>query len=83
LPAAGRHSDAVMKNLVGPEETALWPEILATPGLIPHLYGKVEARTGRKMGHVTRLFPRGGLPGEFGVAAALGVLADATLRPAP
>jgi 5-(carboxyamino)imidazole ribonucleotide synthase len=73
LPAV-RHSDAVMKNLVGPQETALWPEILTTPGLIPHLYGKAEARAGRKMGHVTRLFPRGGLPGEFGVAAALGVL---------
>ena len=40
LPPAVRHSDAVMKNLVGPEETALWPAILATPGLIPHLYGK-------------------------------------------
>ena len=74
LPPAGRHSDAVMKNLVGPAETALWPEILATPGLIGHLYGKAEARPGRKMGHVTRLFPRGALPGDFGVAAALGVL---------
>jgi len=75
LPPAARHSDAVMKNLVGPEETALWPQIVATPGLIPHLYGKAEARPGRKMGHVTHLFPRGGLAGEFGVAAALGVLA--------
>jgi 5-(carboxyamino)imidazole ribonucleotide synthase len=72
LPPALRHSDAVMKNLVGPDEAALWPAILATPGLIPHLYGKVEARPGRKMGHVTRLFPRGSLPGEFGIAAALG-----------
>jgi 5-(carboxyamino)imidazole ribonucleotide synthase len=72
LPPATRHSDAVMKNLIGPEEAALWPSILATPGLIPHLYGKVEARPGRKMGHVTRLFARGSLPGEFGIAAALG-----------
>jgi len=55
LPPATRHSDAVMKNLVGPEETALWPQILATPGLIPHLYGKAEARPGRKMGHVNRI----------------------------
>jgi 5-(carboxyamino)imidazole ribonucleotide synthase len=78
LPAAVRHSDAVMKNLVGPEEAALWPAILATPGLIPHLYGKAEARPGRKMGHVTRLFPKGSLPGEFGIAAALGPMA---LRP--
>lgn len=75
LPRAIRHSDAVMKNLVGPEEMALWPEILATPGLIPHHYGKTEARPGRKMGHVTRLFPRGGLPGPFGITAALGPLA--------
>jgi len=72
LPPAVRHSDAVMKNLVGPEELALWPEILATPGLIPHLYGKAVARPGRKMGHVTQLFAKGALPGEFGVAAALG-----------
>jgi 5-(carboxyamino)imidazole ribonucleotide synthase len=71
LPAT-RHSDAVMKNLVGPEEAALWPAIVATPGLIPHLYGKAEARPGRKMGHVTRLFAKGSLPGEFGIAAALG-----------
>jgi 5-(carboxyamino)imidazole ribonucleotide synthase len=74
LPAV-RHSDAVMKNLVGPEEAAMWPQILATAGLIPHLYGKAEARPGRKMGHVTRLFPKGALPGPFGVAAALGPIA--------
>lgn len=72
LPAAGRHSDAVMRNLVGAEGMALWPAIMATEGLIGHLYGKHEAREGRKMGHVTRLFSRGALPGEFGVAAALG-----------
>ena len=77
LPRAVRHSDAVMKNLVGPEETALWPQILATPGLIPHLYGKAEARPGRKMGHVTRLFPKGGLPGAFGIVAALSPLTTA------
>jgi len=76
LPPAVRHSDAVMKNLVGVEETALWPQIVATPGLIPHLYGKAQARDGRKMGHVTRLFPRGSMPGEFGVQAALGILGN-------
>jgi 5-(carboxyamino)imidazole ribonucleotide synthase len=75
LPLATRHSDAVMKNLIGPDDMAVWPEILASPGLIPHLYGKAEARPGRKMGHVTRLFPRGSLPGPFGIAAALGCLA--------
>ena len=71
LPPAIRHADAAMQNLVGPEGLARWPAVLAASGLIPHLYGKAEARPGRKMGHVTTLFPRGGLPGEFGVAAAL------------
>lgn len=80
LHPAIRHSDAVMKNLVGPDDTALWPEILATPGLIPHLYGKAEARPGRKMGHVTRLFPRGALPGDLGITDALGTLGAAHER---
>ena len=71
LPPAMRHSDAVMKNLIGPEDMALWPRILATPGLIPHHYGKTEARPGRKMGHFNRLFPKGSLPGEFGIEDAL------------
>ena len=73
LPPATRHSDAVMKNLVGPEDMALWRQILATPGLIPHHYGKTEARPGRKMGHFNRLFPKGGLPGAFGVEDAVRV----------
>jgi 5-(carboxyamino)imidazole ribonucleotide synthase len=77
LPAATRHSDAVMKNLIGPEGIALWPLALAEPGIIPHLYGKAEAFPGRKMGHLTRLFPRGALPGDFGIKAALGRLAEA------
>ena len=75
LPPGLRHADAVMKNLVGPEEVALWPLVVATPGLIPHLYGKTEARPGRKMGHVTRLFPLNQLPGDDAVAKALGCLA--------
>ena len=75
LPPGRRHADAVMKNLVGPEETALWPQIVATPGLIPHLYGKAEARPGRKMGHVTRLFPLGSLPDDDGIRRALGCIA--------
>jgi 5-(carboxyamino)imidazole ribonucleotide synthase len=78
LPAATRHSDAVMKNLIGPEGMALWPAALAEPGIIPHLYGKAEALPGRKMGHVIRLFSRGALPGDFGVEAALGALVRVT-----
>ena len=57
LGSVERHSDAVMKNLLG-EDIAGWREILAEPGAKLHLYGKREARPGRKMGHVTRLTPR-------------------------
>ncbi len=56
-----RHHDAVMKNLVGPEGLALWPRLVATPGVAPHLYGKAEARDGRKMGHANKLLPLGSL----------------------
>jgi 5-(carboxyamino)imidazole ribonucleotide synthase len=48
-----------MKNLIGHDADA-WEEILAEPGAHLHLYGKTEARTGRKMGHVTRVFPERG-----------------------
>jgi 5-(carboxyamino)imidazole ribonucleotide synthase len=59
LGSTERHSDAVMKNLIGDQVDA-WPEILAEPGARLHLYGKAETRPGRKMGHVTRLKPRAG-----------------------
>ncbi|WP_210496760.1 5-(carboxyamino)imidazole ribonucleotide synthase [Microvirga antarctica] len=45
-----------MRNLIG-EEAGSWERILAEPGAQLHLYGKAEARPGRKMGHVTRVFP--------------------------
>lgn len=47
---------ASMRNLLG-DAVDEWPEILAEPGARLHLYGKREARPGRKMGHVTRLGP--------------------------
>ena len=59
LGSPERHSDAVMKNLIG-DEVQDWPRLAAEPGACLHLYGKGEARPGRKMGHVTRLSPRGG-----------------------
>ncbi|MBL8833049.1 MAG: 5-(carboxyamino)imidazole ribonucleotide synthase [Rhodospirillales bacterium] len=49
-----RHSDATMKNLIGDDVDAV-PAILADRRAILHLYGKAEARPGRKMGHVTYL----------------------------
>ena len=45
---------AVMDNLIG-DDVDRWPELVAEPGAHLHLYGKGEARPGRKMGHVTRL----------------------------
>ena len=50
-------SAAEMENLLG-DEVDRWPELLAEPGARLHLYGKREARPGRKMGHVNRLIPR-------------------------
>jgi 5-(carboxyamino)imidazole ribonucleotide synthase len=47
-------SGAVMDNLIG-DEVNRWPELVAQPGLHVHIYGKGEARPGRKMGHVTRV----------------------------
>lgn len=57
LGSTERHSDAVMSNLIG-EDAGGWADILAEPGACLHLYGKAEARAGRKMGHVNRLSPR-------------------------
>ncbi len=45
-----------MQNLIG-DEAEHWPAILAEPGARLHLYGKHEAREGRKMGHVTWVEP--------------------------
>jgi len=77
LPLGGteRHSDAVMRNLVGPEGMALLPDLLAQPATSVHLYGKAAARSGRKMGHANHLLPRGGLaaPGAAGLLTDLRV----------
>jgi 5-(carboxyamino)imidazole ribonucleotide synthase len=43
-----------MENLIG-DDVDRWPELLADRAAHLHLYGKSEARPGRKMGHVTRL----------------------------
>ncbi|MBN9591810.1 MAG: 5-(carboxyamino)imidazole ribonucleotide synthase [Alphaproteobacteria bacterium] len=50
-----RHSNAVMENILGAEAHD-WLR-LAQNGSALHLYGKGEARPGRKMGHLTRLRP--------------------------
>ncbi|HXP77965.1 MAG TPA: 5-(carboxyamino)imidazole ribonucleotide synthase [Stellaceae bacterium] len=56
LGSPERHSDAVMKNLIG-SDVEKWREVLAEPNAKLHLYGKEKALPGRKMGHVTRLAP--------------------------
>ena len=61
LGAPDRHANAVMQNLIG-DDIERWPAIIADPHNKLHLYGKTEARPGRKMGHVTRLFPLGTTP---------------------
>ena len=52
-----RHSDCVMENLIG-DDILRTPQLLAEPDLVLHLYGKAEARPGRKMGHFTRIARR-------------------------
>jgi 5-(carboxyamino)imidazole ribonucleotide synthase len=50
LGDATPHSRAVMYNLIG-DDYHRWPQLLQEPGTSLHLYGKTEARAGRKMGH--------------------------------
>ena len=60
LPTPRQHSPALMLNLLGDvwfnaaglARTPDWQAVLALPGTHLHLYGKLDARPGRKMGHV-------------------------------
>ncbi len=59
-----QHSAAVMLNLLGDlwfdagaAHEPDWPAVLALPGAHLHLYGKQQARRGRKMGHLTVTAP--------------------------
>lgn len=52
------HTPVVMMNLLGDlwgSSQPLWNELLASPNSKLHLYGKHEARPGRKMGHFCTL----------------------------
>jgi 5-(carboxyamino)imidazole ribonucleotide synthase len=57
LGDTARHSDALMTNLIG-ADVEKWRSLAAEPMTSVHLYGKQEARAGRKMGHVTKLYPK-------------------------
>lgn len=52
-----RHADVTMVNLIGEDVTRL-DGYLTDPNAHVHLYGKREARAGRKMGHVNLLRPK-------------------------
>ncbi len=60
LPEPRQHSASIMLNVLGDiwfsaDDTPKapdWAAVLALPGTHLHLYGKLEARRGRKMGHL-------------------------------
>ena len=58
LGDGSRHADVVMENLIGDDILRL-PALAAENCTALHLYGKSEARPGRKMGHVNRVRPQG------------------------
>ena len=65
LGSVNRLHDAVMRNLIG-ADVDTWNRYLGDGQVRLHLYGKKVSRPGRKMGHVTRLFPFGSNPRAFG-----------------
>lgn len=54
LGDGGRHADVVMENLIG-DDVARLPALAKARDTALHLYGKAEARPGRKMGHINRI----------------------------
>jgi 5-(carboxyamino)imidazole ribonucleotide synthase len=67
-----QHTPAVMVNLLGDAwrgKEPEWEAVLRHPGAHLHLYGKREARPGRKMGHVTVCEPT--LEASLAAAAAI------------
>ena len=65
---------AAMANLLGDlwaEGEPGWAAVLAHPGLSLHLYGKAEARPGRKMGHLTAVAATAGEAARLAESARL------------
>lgn len=84
LPLGATHlrCPAAMANLLGDiwaNGTPNWAAALALPGVSLHLYGKSEARPGRKMGHLTALSETPESAGEL-VRAARAALGSGTLH---
>ncbi len=80
-----QHSPAIMLNLLGDlwfthgdtQTEPAWAQVLALPGTHLHLYGKREARKGRKMGHlnITADTPEAARAVALQAAAILGIAA--------
>lgn len=78
-----QHSAAVMLNLLGDlwfqqsdtAQTPPWDAVLALPGAHLHLYGKADAKRGRKMGHLnlTAATPEAARATALQAAALLGL----------
>jgi 5-(carboxyamino)imidazole ribonucleotide synthase len=79
------HSASIMLNLLGDlwfangaaASEPPWSQVLALHGAHLHLYGKTEARKGRKMGHLTLTAPTPEAARELALQAAalLGIAA--------
>jgi len=57
LGDGSRFADVVMENLIGDDVDKV-PALAKEPNCAIHLYGKVETKQGRKMGHVNRIKSR-------------------------
>lgn len=57
LGSTKRHSNVMMVNIIG-DDMDQWGELAANGEAMVHLYGKNEARAGRKMGHVNYLYEK-------------------------
>ena len=79
-----QHSAAIMLNLLGDlwfppgaadQTTPAWDKVLALPGAHLHLYGKTQAKRGRKMGHlnITAATPETARATALQAAAILGI----------
>jgi 5-(carboxyamino)imidazole ribonucleotide synthase len=61
-----------MANLLGDlwqDGDPKWADLLALPDIKLHLYGKAEARVGRKMGHITAMATDGEMAKKLVLAA--------------
>lgn len=77
------HSPTVMLNILGDlwfaadgsQRSPAWDAVLALPGTHLHLYGKLDARHGRKMGHlnITAATPEGARATALQACALLGL----------